>query len=181
MCHRRPSGRKTNSEPSRGRSYATSLEPSSRSSNVERRSYILNTRETRKAVALIVGSLERGWRVEIKPPKRTLAQNDLMWAWLTAFAEQAEWAGKKRTTLEWKDLFTAAVKIAGGGVEAVPGLEGGLMLLGLHTSDMTVAEMADLITYMESKAAEFGVTLPPKVYDDGQGTGGAKNPAREAA
>jgi hypothetical protein len=66
---------------------------------------------------------------------------------------------EKRTTHEWKDLFTGAVKVAGGGVEAVPGLEGGLMLLGLHTSDMSVDEMADLITYMESKAVELGVVL----------------------
>lgn len=65
--------------------------------------------------------------------------------------------GQKRTTLEWKDLLTGAVKVAGGGVEAVPGLEGGIMLLGLHTSDMSLAEMADLITYMEAKGAELGV------------------------
>lgn len=126
---------------------------------MERRLYVLTTKERRRNVALIVGALEKFSRVEVKGPKRTLPQNDKMWAMLTEFAEQAEWAGKKRTTTEWKDLFTGAVKVAGGGVEAVPGLEGGIMLLGLHTSDMSVAEMADLITYMESKAAEFGVVL----------------------
>jgi hypothetical protein len=126
---------------------------------VERRLYVLNTREKRKAVAQIVAQLEQWSRVEVKGPKRTLPQNDKLWAMLTDFAEQAEWAGKKRTTHEWKDLFTGAVKVAGGGVEAVPGLEGGLMLLGLHTSDMSVAEMADLITYIESKAVELGVVL----------------------
>lgn len=126
---------------------------------IDRRLFILNTREKRQTVAKIVASLERWSRVEIKGPKRTLPQNDKMWAMLTEFAEQAEWAGKKRTELEWKDLFTGAVKVAGGGVEAVPGLEGGIMLLGLHTSDMSVAEMADIITYMESKAVELGVVL----------------------
>lgn len=126
---------------------------------MERRLFVLNTREKRQFVAKIVASLEKWSRVEIKGPKRTLPQNDKLWAMLTDFAEQAEWAGKKRTTLEWKDLFTGAVKVAGGGVEAVPGLEGGIMLLGLHTSDMSVAEMADLITYMDSKAIEFGVIL----------------------
>jgi len=119
-------------------------------------------------------------RVEFKKARRSIPQNSLMWLWLTAFAEQAEWAGKKRTELEWKDLLTAAVKIAGGGVEAVPGLEGGLMLLGLHTSDMTVAEMNDLIAYMEAKAVQLGVSLPD-VYDEGsEGTGGVKSPARAA-
>jgi hypothetical protein len=126
----------------------------------DRRVYLLDTRETRQGVAKIVAELPAMSRVEIKGPKRTLDQNALMWVWLTAFAEQAEWAGKRRTTGEWKDLLTGAVKIAGGGVEAVPGLEGGIMLLGLHTSDLSVAEMADLITYMEAKATELGVTLP---------------------
>jgi hypothetical protein len=145
---------------------------------MDRRLYILNTREKRKAIVQIVANLEQYSRVEVKGPKRTLPQNDLMWVWLTAFAEQAEWAGKKRTTLEWKDLFTGAVKVAGGNVEAVPGLEGGIMLLGLHTSDMSVAEMADLITYMESKATEFGVVLD----DAGRGAEGDQtNPSACAA
>ena len=126
---------------------------------MSRRLYVLDTRAKRTTVARIIATLEKFSRVEIKGPKRTLPQNDKMWAMLTEFAEQAQWAGKKRTELEWKDLFTAAVKVAGGGVEAVPGLEGGLMLLGLHTSDMSVAEMADLITYMTLKADEFGVVL----------------------
>lgn len=146
---------------------------------MDRRLYVLDTREKRKAVALIVGALERNARVEIKGAKRTLGQNALMWKWLTAFAEQAEWHGKRRTTYEWKDLFTGAVKVAAGGVEAVPGLEGGLMLLGLHTSDMSVAEMADLITYMQSKAAEWGVVLGDEI--DGQGGSEAKNLRAEAA
>ena len=143
---------------------------------MERRLYVLNTREKRKSVAQIVAQLEQWSRVEVKGPKRTIPQNDKLWAMLTDFAEQAEWAGKKRTTLEWKDLFTAAVKVAGGGVEAVPGLEGGIMLLGLHTSDMSVAEMADLITYMTVKADEFGVVL-----HDGQGAGSAEQASSRAA
>jgi len=180
MCHARPNGRLKNSGPSFGRFLKPSPELKCGSSNVERRTYLLTTRDKRKAVALIVGSLQRNWRVEIKPPVRTLPQNDLMWAWLTAFSEQAEWNGKKRSTLDWKDLFTGAVKVAAGGVEAVPGLEGGLMLLGLRTSDMSVSEMADLITYMESKAAEWGVVLP-RDTDDGKGGSGANNLRADAA
>lgn len=140
---------------------------------------ILNTKAVREKASRWVLHAPPGTRLELKAPRRTLPQNALMWLWLTAFAEQAEWAGKKRTTLEWKDLLTASVKIAGGGVEAVPGLEGGLMLLGLHTSDMSVAEMNDLIAYMEVKAADLGVSLPE--LHDGQGGSGANNSRPEAA
>jgi hypothetical protein len=146
----------------------------------DRRTYILTDKARRSNVARIVAELPKFSRVTVMGPKRTLDQSAKMWAMLTDFAEQAEWAGKRRTTLEWKDLLTAAVKIAGGGVEAVPGLEGGLMLLGLHTSDMTVAEMSDLIEYMTAKGAELGVvfTTPDNA---GQGGSGAKNPRAEAA
>lgn len=75
---------------------------------------------------------------------------------LTDLSEQAEWAGKKRSTHDWKDLMTAAVKVAAG-LEAVPGLEGGLMIIGLHTSEMEVEEMADVITYMLKWGDEHGV------------------------
>jgi hypothetical protein len=81
-------------------------------------------------------------------------------------------------------MFTGAVKVAGGGVRAVPGLEGGIMLLGLHTSDMSVEEMADLITYMLKWGDEHGVVWSDpseQISESGQGAGGAKNPAREAA
>jgi hypothetical protein len=62
----------------------------------------------------------------------------------------------------------------------VPGLDGGIMLIGLRTSEMTVAQMADLITFMEAWGAQNGVTFSDP-GDDGQGAGGAKNPARVAA
>jgi hypothetical protein len=127
-----------------------------------------------RAVIVLAGQAERNkahaWinkapvnaRVEFKAPKRSLPQNDRLWLLLTAVAEQATWAGKKRATLEWKDLFTGAVKIAGGGVEAVPGLEGGLMLLGLHTSDMSKAEMVELQDYIETWCVQNDVTIPPR-------------------
>lgn len=148
---------------------------------MDRRSYIINSRNARLAVANIVAGLERNWRVEIKAPRRSTDQNSLLWAWLTAFAEQAEWAGKKRDEYAWKDLFTAAVKIAAGEgrIEAVTGLEGGLMILGLHTSDMTKTEMNDLLTYMETKAAEWGVELPREI--DSQEAGSAQQASRRAA
>jgi len=96
-------------------------------------------------------------RVELKRPRRTLPQNDRMWAMLTDVASQVEWDGKKRTPEVWKDLFTASVRAAKGGLEVVPGLNGGIMLIGLHTSDMTVEEMGELLDWIEAWGVQNGV------------------------
>jgi hypothetical protein len=120
---------------------------------------VLTDNAARAKAAAWISKAPAGTRVEFKASKRSLPQNDKLWAMLTDIAQQAEWAGKRRTTEEWKDLFTAAVKTAGGGVEAVPGLTGGIMLLGLRTSDMSVGEMADLLTFIDAWGAEHGVVF----------------------
>lgn len=123
---------------------------------MSRKAFTLHTPEQRRKVAKIVSELPKFSRVEIKGKARTLDQNNKLWAMLTDLEEQAEWHGKLRSTHDWKDLMTAAVKVAEG-LEAVPGLEGGLMILGLHTSDMDVEEMADVITYMLQWGDAHGV------------------------
>jgi hypothetical protein len=131
---------------------------------MDRSTFILWNPTDRQRAMQAVMRLTKGWRVEIKAPKRTLDQNSKLWALLTEVAEQAEWAGKVRTPLEWKDLFTGAVKVAGG-LEAVPGLEGGLMILGLHTSDMSVSEMVELIDYIEAWGTQNGITFSEAARD----------------
>ena len=137
---------------------------------------ILTGAESREKAKRWIDKAPTYTRVLFKETKRTLPQNDKLWAMLTDIAGQAEWHGKKRSTKVWKDLFTAAALAASGELEVVPGLEGGIMLVGLRTSEMTVQEMADLITYMQAWGAQNGVTFtdplsPPR--DDAR----AKNPA----
>jgi hypothetical protein len=56
-----------------------------------------------------------------------------MWALLDDVALQKEWAGKKRPSEHWKDLFTASLR----GQELVPNLEGnGFVAFGSKTSEM---------------------------------------------
>jgi len=131
---------------------------------------ILTNAHTRQTAKAWIDKAPDLTRVEFKQNKRTLPQNDRMWAMLTDVARQAEWAGKKRSTKVWKDLFSAAVLSASNGLEVVPGLDGGIMLIGLRTSEMTVQEMADLITYMEAWGAENGVTFSDP-NDDGRDEG----------
>jgi hypothetical protein len=113
--------------------------------------------------------------------KRTIPQNARLWALLTDVARQATWAGKKRTTEQWKDLFSGAVKAASGGLEAVPGLEGGFMILGLRTSEMTTAEMVELQDYIEAWGAQNGVTFSDPGEGEQQGGGVANNHPAGAA
>lgn len=92
--------------------------------------------------------------------KRTIPQNSRLWVLLTAVARQCDWptgSGTKRTTEQWKDIFTAALLSAQNELEVVPGINGGFVLLGMHTSSMDKAEFGDLMTLIEAFGAERGV------------------------
>jgi hypothetical protein len=89
---------------------------------------------------------------------RSLDQNALMWATLREIALKVEWYRQKLKPEEWKDVFTAAIRQQ----RAVPGLDGGVVMLGLHTSRMSKQEMSELIDLINSFAAENGIE-PAKV------------------
>lgn len=85
--------------------------------------------------------------------KRTLPQNARLWAMLGDVARDVEWYGQRLTPEEWKDVFTAALKRQ----RAVPGIEGGFVVLGAHTSRMSKAELSDLMELIEAFGAERAV------------------------
>lgn len=116
----------------------------------------------RGRVVQLASKVPTGTRVEFKKAKRTLPQNDLMWARLTDISRQVEWHGRWLTPTDWKDVFTAALRES----RVVPGIDPGtFVVLGLHTSDMTKEEMGELLDLMDAFAAERGVKLTDqKVY-----------------
>lgn len=87
--------------------------------------------------------------------KRTTAQNARMWAMLHDISEQVIWHGQKLTDEEWKDVLTAGLKRQ----KAVPGIDGGFVVIGAHTSRMTVQEMGDLMELMAAFGVEHEVTF----------------------
>lgn len=91
--------------------------------------------------------------LEIRPEKRSDAQNRRLWAMLTEISQQVDWYGQKLTAEEWKHVFSASLKRQ----KAVPGLDGGFVVLGQSTSKMTKTEMSELQTLMEAFGAEHGV------------------------
>ena len=113
-------------------------------------------------------------RVEFKAPKRTLAQNDRMWAMLTDIAEQVRWHGQRLTADDFKLIFLAGLKQE---LRIVPNLNGdGFVQLGRSSSDLSREEMSDLIELMAEWGARNGVQ-----FHDSEGPVRANNPAGAAA
>lgn len=91
--------------------------------------------------------------LEIRPEKRSDAQNRRLWAMLADISAQVDWYGQKLTSEEWKDVFSASLKRT----KVVPGLDGGFVVCGQSTSKMTKAEMCELQELMEAFGVEKGV------------------------
>lgn len=91
--------------------------------------------------------------LHITRPKRTLDQNAKLWPMLGDVSRQVEWYGQKLRPEEWKDVFTAGLKKQ----RAVPGIDGGFVILGAHTSTMTVRELSELVEIIYAFGAEHDV------------------------
>lgn len=104
-----------------------------------------------------IADVPAGTRVEFKAPKRSLPQNDRMWAMLTEIAMQLPWHGLKLSTDDWKLIFLDALKRE---VRNVPNLNGdGFVSLGRSSSDLSKEEMSDLIELIYAFGSQHGVTF----------------------
>ena len=94
--------------------------------------------------------------VNVRPARRSSDQNAKLHAELTEIAEAMPWAGSKRTPEVWKRLLTAAwLRARGESVEILPALDGhGIDVVFRRTSDLTVAEMTELIDFIGAWKAE---------------------------
>jgi hypothetical protein len=98
-----------------------------------------------------------GTRIEFKAAKRTIAQNDKMWIMLTEVSRQIRWDDKHLRPADWRDLFIDALKRE---LRVVPTLDGtGMLSLGRSTSDLTKAEMSDLIELVYAFGANHGAVF----------------------
>lgn len=105
-------------------------------------------------------SAESAVEIIVRPVKsrRTLLQNAKLWSMLADIARQVEWPVNGVMQLldaeDWKALMTAACRQE---IRMAAGIGGGVVMLGVSTRRMTVAEMGDLIEFMYSFGAEKGV------------------------
>lgn len=124
---------------------------------------VSRVRDVFKLAYLFATELSADHPVEIivRPVKsrRTLIQNAKMWAMLGDVARQVEWpvngVMQYLDAEDWKALITAATRQE---IRMAAGLSGGVVMLGVSTRKMTVAEMADVIEYLYAFGAEKGVT-----------------------
>lgn len=114
---------------------------------------------TPRNVADLHGWLERAslkaMRITFQEAKRSDAQNRLMWPYLTAISQQLEWHGQKYTPDDWKDYLMHQL----GRGRWMPAEEGGMVPIGMRTSELSKAEFGDLITVIQAFAARQGVVL----------------------
>ena len=97
--------------------------------------------------------------LELRPEKRSDAQNRLLHALLSDISKQKEWAGAKRDVDTWKRLLTAAwLRSRGEPIEMLPALDGnGIDIVFRKTSQLTKAECAELSEFVMAWAAQNGV------------------------
>lgn len=117
----------------------------------------VQTDADRQKAASWVMRAPAGTRIEFKRSKRSLPQNDRMWAMLTDIASQKEHAGRKYTPDQWKVLFMHA---CGREVQFIPALDGTTFIpWGRSSSDLSKQEMTDLIEFIFAWGAENGVAF----------------------
>ncbi|GAC1572608.1 MAG: hypothetical protein NVS3B5_01540 [Sphingomicrobium sp.] len=120
-----------------------------------RMSFTIKNDADRQSASELVRTLKDGMRVDIKMAKRSDPQNAKFWAMLGEVAEQVIWHGEKLPPEDWKYLFMDAYKRE---IRLIPAIEGkGFVAIGRSSSDLTVAEMADVITLIEMFGANHSV------------------------
>lgn len=94
--------------------------------------------------------------LEIRPEKRSDAQNRLLHACLSEISKQVEWAGAKRDVDTWKRLLTAAwLRARGEPIEMLPALDGnGVDIVFRKTSQLSKAECAELSEFVMAWAVD---------------------------
>lgn len=111
----------------------------------------------RQRVFSLAAKVPTGTRVEFKASKRTLPQNDRLWAMLTDVAQQLEWHGNRLPPQDWKLIFMDALKRE---MKLVPNIDGtGFVNLSNSSSDLSKGEMSDLIELIFKFGAEHGVVF----------------------
>lgn len=111
--------------------------------------WLTSTYQALKPMLLLGHSFD----VVIKPETRSLAANRAMWAALADVAHQVEWYGKRLTSDDWKNIFSASLRKQ----RTERGLDGEWVVMGQSTRAFSRQEMSDMLELIHAFGAERGV------------------------
>ena len=128
---------------------------------MDKRIIILAHDIARQTALQAVKDAPDGYAVVIQERNRTLDQNAKFHAICSDLAKSGiEWAGRKRTLLEWKVLLVSGHAVATNTpAEIVPGLEGEFINLRESTANMGKKRGSSLIEYSLAWCAMHDVRL----------------------
>ena len=126
-----------------------------------KRTFVMSHAEARRRAVAAIQDAPEGYVVTVAEPTRNSEQNSLLWVILTAFSRQLEWPvnGKfvRLTPDEWKSVLSSAYRKESA--RLAMGLDGGVVMLGMRTSQMGKREFAEFIEFLQSVAVDRGVEL----------------------
>ena len=122
----------------------------------DKRLFRLAHPEARRRAMACVADAPEGYVVTVQEPTRNSEINAALHATLGDISEQVEWAGRKWDIETWKRLLVAAwARASGDPVVMLPALDGaGVDIVFRRTSQMTQAEMRDLMAFIDAWCSE---------------------------
>lgn len=126
------------------------------------RSWVLSRSETqRKLIASLVYESEAGWVVKLEPPRRSLDQNRLLHALITEAVEGgfATDSGRRLTVSEAKVAFVTGWMEETGQATDMVMVGGRPVQLRRSTTELTKAELSELVEYIYAECAQRGIQL----------------------
>lgn len=127
----------------------------------EKRYFVIANADVRRRALDAVSEASDGCSVVIGPPSRSADQNAAQWPILEAFSQQLKWPVNgqmvRMSSEEWKDVLSAAFQNETARIAM--GLDGGVVMLGLRTSQMSKKRFSDWLEFLHSVAVERNVKL----------------------
>lgn len=113
----------------------------------------LNSDFARKRACGLVMKAPDGFVATIEEPRRSLDQNDLMWALLSDISVAMP-MGRRHTPDDWKAI---AMNACGWECQFIEGLDGRPFPKGFRSSHLTKSQMSTLIEWLLAFGAEQGI------------------------
>lgn len=121
---------------------------------------ILDSRYRRDQAHRLVDAAPLGAVLTIAPPKRSTDQNSRFWAMLSDIS-RAKPDGHRHTPEMWKAFM---MKACGHAVQfAISPVDGEPFPVGFRSSQLSKAQMSDLMEFMSAWAAEKGIVFSNEV------------------